>query len=110
MITTGRIRKALQCDNTSCACHKPTGHVHCPAHDPAPEHGDRCDCIHPASTQAAMVVSSSPPTPDEKALSTAPNHTAPPSDVLPDIFARAAAQVRNHAPPPVYLLDCAFLI
>jgi hypothetical protein len=34
MITTAGIREALQCDNPSCACHKPKGHVHCPAHDP----------------------------------------------------------------------------
>ncbi len=34
MITADGIRQALQCDNPSCACHKPTGHVHCPAHDP----------------------------------------------------------------------------
>lgn len=35
MITAETIRQALRCDNPSCACHKPTGHVHCPAHDPA---------------------------------------------------------------------------
>ena len=34
MITAGGIREALQCDNPSCVCHKPTGNVHCPAHDP----------------------------------------------------------------------------
>lgn len=33
MIAAETIRQALQCDNPSCACHKPTGHVHCPAHD-----------------------------------------------------------------------------
>jgi len=31
---TAEIRQALQCDNPSCACHKPTGPVHCPVHDP----------------------------------------------------------------------------
>ncbi|MGQ9688046.1 MAG: hypothetical protein ACUVXF_04550, partial [Desulfobaccales bacterium] len=35
MITAETIRQALRCDNPSCACHKPTGLVHCPAHDPA---------------------------------------------------------------------------
>ncbi len=34
MSTTDGIREALQCDNPSCSCHRPTGHVHCPAHDP----------------------------------------------------------------------------
>ena len=33
MITAETIRQALRCDNPSCACHKPTGHVHCPAHE-----------------------------------------------------------------------------
>jgi hypothetical protein len=35
MITLETIRQALRCDNPSCTCHKSTGHVHCPAHDPA---------------------------------------------------------------------------
>jgi hypothetical protein len=80
-----------------------------PASSTADERGSRCDCIHPASTPAAMVPSSSPPSP-EKALCTAPNHHALPSDELTDTSARTTAQVRNHAPPPVFLLDCAFLI
>ncbi|MDO9533277.1 MAG: hypothetical protein Q7O12_14280 [Deltaproteobacteria bacterium] len=33
MVTADTIRQALQCDNPSCACHKPNGLVHCPAHD-----------------------------------------------------------------------------
>lgn len=32
-MTAEAIRRALQCDNPSCACHKPTGNVHCPAHE-----------------------------------------------------------------------------
>jgi hypothetical protein len=32
MITAETIRQALRCDNPRCTCHKPTGHVHCPAH------------------------------------------------------------------------------
>ena len=32
MITAETIRQALQCGEPGCACHKPTGHVHCPAH------------------------------------------------------------------------------
>jgi hypothetical protein len=35
MITLEIMRQALQCDDPSCACHKSTGHVHCPAHDSA---------------------------------------------------------------------------
>lgn len=31
-MTTDTIRRALECDNPSCSCHKPTGNVHCPAH------------------------------------------------------------------------------
>ncbi|MBM4302173.1 MAG: hypothetical protein FJ121_11745 [Deltaproteobacteria bacterium] len=33
MITAETIRRALQCDDQSCPCHKPTGHVHCPGHE-----------------------------------------------------------------------------
>jgi hypothetical protein len=33
LISAENIRQALQCNNPSCACHRPTGHVHCPAHD-----------------------------------------------------------------------------
>jgi hypothetical protein len=32
MTTADTIRQALQCDNPSCACHKSSGNVHCPAH------------------------------------------------------------------------------
>ena len=32
MITVESIRQALQCEHPSCACHRPNGHVHCPAH------------------------------------------------------------------------------
>lgn len=32
MITAESIRQSLQCENPSCACHRPNGHVHCPAH------------------------------------------------------------------------------
>ena len=27
------IRQALTCEDPGCACHKPNGHVHCPAHE-----------------------------------------------------------------------------
>jgi hypothetical protein len=33
MINVETIRQALQCDNPSCPCHRPGGHVHCPVHD-----------------------------------------------------------------------------
>lgn len=33
MATAETVRQALRCENPSCACHKPTAHVHCPAHD-----------------------------------------------------------------------------
>ena len=32
MTTVETIRQTLQCDNSSCTCHKSTGHVHCPTH------------------------------------------------------------------------------
>ena len=32
MITADTIRQALQCGEPGCDCHKPNGHVHCPAH------------------------------------------------------------------------------
>lgn len=32
MINSDTIRQALQCNNPSCPCHKPTGHLHCPGH------------------------------------------------------------------------------
>lgn len=105
----------LSADHTCCAPSATEASSECcadsdgPDHSPAPEHRDRCDCIHPVSSQAALFVSSSPPAPEEP-LSTAPKHDAPSSDALPDNSVRTAPQVRNHAPPPVFLLDCAFLI
>ena len=33
MITAETIRQALRCGEPGCVCHKPTGLVHCPAHD-----------------------------------------------------------------------------
>ena len=105
----------LSADHACCAPSAPESSSGCcagtdvPTPPPAPEHDDPCDCIHPASTQAEMVVSTSPPA-LEKSLSPSPSHQAPASDVRPDASARTAAQLRSHAPPPVFLLDCAFLI
>lgn len=31
---TADIRRALRCDDPTCTCHKPQGHIHCPVHDP----------------------------------------------------------------------------
>ena len=33
MITIETIHQALRCDNPSCTCHRPNGHVHCPGHE-----------------------------------------------------------------------------
>ena len=88
------------------ACCPSTSSPASPAED---EHGSRCDCIHPASTQAAMVASSSPPEP-EKTQSAERNCDGPFSDLLCQRSVRATGHLRNHPPPPVFLLDCAFLI
>jgi hypothetical protein len=106
---------AASSDHACCAQAAPEPSPGCCSSDKAaaaptePDHGSRCDCIHPASTQSALVASSSPPAPD-KTQSVEPNAEAPSSGSLSENPARTARHVRNHPPPPVFLLDCAFLI
>ncbi len=69
-----------------------------------------CDCIHPPSTPADVVASTASPAPNDD---TSLDLTT--EDRLFGLSLQTAARpierrVRIHPPPPVFLLDCSFLI
>jgi hypothetical protein len=106
---------AASSDHACCAQAAPEPSPGCCSSDKAataptePDHRSRCDCVHPAPTRSALVSSGSPPAPD-KTQSAEPNAEAPSSGLLSEHSVRTVRQVRNHPPPSVFLLDCAFLI
>ena len=76
----------------------------------AADHQNGCDCIHSPSTPGDVIVSIAPLVQDDEAsldLNT--------EDRFFDITLQTRARtieyrVRSHPPPPVFLLDCSFLI
>jgi len=74
------------------------------------DHQTGCDCIHPPSTPADVVASTAPPVPDDDASLKLTTEASFSGITAQRPAGAIEPRVRTHPPPPVFLLDCCFLI
>ena len=74
------------------------------------EHQTGCDCVHPPSTPADVVASTAPTVPDDDASVDLKSEDRFFTISLQRRARAIEHRVRSHPPPPVFLLDCSFLI
>lgn len=68
-----------------------------------------CSCVHPPSATFAVAASSLVGQ-DGGSMVDVVENTAPHLDSDPELHRLVNRRVRSHPPPPVFLLDCSFLI